>query len=445
MSDLEKNIKIKKTLSETKERRKGKICSTFEMKVDKSHLNNTQLEQANKLFLEAKWLYNFILSQNNIFNFNTKINKVTVLNKDKQPEERDLTIIGSQIKQDIYKQIISSIKGLSTKKKQNKKVGKLKFKSYINSINLKQFGNTYDVIGKNKIRIQGIKKPFKVYGLEQLKENKKSVFYKKGFEFANAKFIIKNNDYYFHITCYYNKIITNKPIPIENEIGIDFGIKDDLTLSTGQSLNVKLPINKKIKKEHKRLSKKVKRSNNYWKSRTRLGKQYEKQNNIKQEIRCKTKHFFRTNFHHIAVQDESIHGWHSGLFGKQVQQSAIGGIIREIKTISQTHVVDKWFSSTKTCINCGNKNEIGLEERIYRCECGYEMPRDKHSGLNILIESHNEKNKQREGKEHVPTEHRDRLLIVNQQEKLAEKITSAIDNLIVNCKWISMKQEASML
>ena len=57
-------------------------------------------------------------------------------------EQRDLKYLGSQIKQSIIKPIKSEIKGLSSHKKRGDKVGKLKFKSYCNSVNLKQYGNT---------------------------------------------------------------------------------------------------------------------------------------------------------------------------------------------------------------------------------------------------------------------------------------------------------------
>jgi len=77
------------------------------------------------------------------------------------------------------------------------------------------------------------------------------------------------------------------------------------------------------------------------------------------------------------------------LFGKQIQQSILGGIMVELKKLPQTSMIDRYFPSTKKCLGCGKKNPIKLNERIYSCSCGYEEDRDIHSSNSILIESFN--------------------------------------------------------
>lgn len=61
----------------------------------------------------------------------------------------------------------------------------------------------------------------------------------------------------------------------------------------------------------------------------------------------------------------------------------------ELKKLPHTHIVDRFFPSTKLCPQCGSINKISLSERIYSCECGYTQDRDIHSAMNILIESIN--------------------------------------------------------
>jgi len=52
--------------------------------------------------------------------------------------------------------------------------------------------------------------------------------------------------------------------------------------------------------------------------------------------------------------DENIKGWQSGWFGKRVSESALGGIIRDLKHKSHTPiVVDRYFPSTQLCPRCG--------------------------------------------------------------------------------------------
>ncbi|MDR2150276.1 MAG: hypothetical protein LBO67_05575 [Spirochaetaceae bacterium] len=53
----------------------------------------------------------------------------------------------------------------------------------------------------------------------------------------------------------------------------------------------------------------------------------------------------------IAVQDENIAEWNSSKmkgWEKRIQQSIMGGIMRDIRKLSQTVIVDKWFASTQS-------------------------------------------------------------------------------------------------
>ncbi len=63
---------IKESLRATREKRKTQQAKVYEVKIDKSHLNNEQLTHLNRLFLEAKWFYNYILSQDDIFKVSDK-------------------------------------------------------------------------------------------------------------------------------------------------------------------------------------------------------------------------------------------------------------------------------------------------------------------------------------------------------------------------------------
>ena len=152
---MSKNETIKNTLKQTKERRKEQACRSFIVKVDKSHLSQQKLDNLNKLFLEAKWFYNYAIA-NDPFGLDYKIKSVMVKVKDKF-EERPLTILSSQMKQEILYDAQDSIINLSKKKANGGKVGQLKFKSYTQSIPLKQFGNTYKIINGKYIKIQNIK------------------------------------------------------------------------------------------------------------------------------------------------------------------------------------------------------------------------------------------------------------------------------------------------
>jgi hypothetical protein len=134
---------IKTTLKETRQRRKTQDCKVYTCKFDASHLSKQKKEYLNRLFLEAKWFRNYIIARDDIFNETDKQDKVVVLNKDREEEERELKCLSSQMKQGILEQIKNDISGLSASKEKGRKVGRLKFKSRVDSINLKQFDNTY--------------------------------------------------------------------------------------------------------------------------------------------------------------------------------------------------------------------------------------------------------------------------------------------------------------
>jgi putative transposase len=137
----------KETKLATKEKRKHQDCRVFELKIIKSKCSKKTLKHLNRMFLETKWLYNYILSSNtdNIKNFDTKIKIVDVLNKDKQIEKRNINTISSQMKQTIKDRLFRNILSLSALKKKGKRIGKLKFKSKITSVPLNQYKRTFDI------------------------------------------------------------------------------------------------------------------------------------------------------------------------------------------------------------------------------------------------------------------------------------------------------------
>jgi putative transposase len=46
--------------------------------------------------------------------------------------------------------------------------------------------------------------------------------------------------------------------------------------------------------------------------------------------------------------------------------------------------VDRFFPSSKMCSNCGNvKKDLKLSDRIYKCDCGLTIDRDKNASINL--------------------------------------------------------------
>ena len=390
---LEKNNNIKKSMKETCLRRMSQICKVFTVKIDESRLTAKQAEQLKMLFVEAKWMYNDILTfskDNDIKDYDTKTKTVTVINKDRVPETRELKYIGSQMKQSVLAGMLSSIKSLATRKKNGGVVGALKYISDYPSLNLKQYGNTYKIYSHNKMKIQGISKKIIVNGLDQFIDI-------PNIEIANAKILNKPDGYYIAITTYQNIDDLPEKEYIGEEIGIDFGIKNNITLSNGETFNCSIGETKRLKRLQRKMTRQVKGSNNRYKTRRLIRKEYQKIDNKKHDFANKLIHYL-LSYKNIYMQDENLSGWHSGWFGKQVQHSAMGLIKSKLLMSNQVHVLDRYAPTTKYCPVCGNiKSDISLSDREYQCDkCGYTSDRDVHSANNMIIMF-----------KQIPTEHRE--------------------------------------
>jgi len=387
MNQLEKNERIKNSTLATRERHSAMLCKVFEMKIDKSHISKTQSDFLHRLFSEAKWLYNHQLSNDNIFNISDKIKEVSVLNKDKVLETRELANLSAQMKQELIERTKQNVVALNRSKKKGNKVGSLKFKSQVNSIPLKQVNQTYRVVNTKTIKIEKCKKPFRVIGLEQLP---------KDCDITGAVLIHRLCDYYIMITCFVDKIpkaITNK------SIGLDFGIKDNVVTSNRERFNFSFPESKQIKKASRRFNKSKKGSKNRYKRRLELSKAYLKLSNKKKDTINKFVSKLIKENDHICIQDENIHEWQSSKmkgWGRKIQYSIMGGIISKLKMSSETIIIDKFVPTTQLCPLCGTLHKHNLDQRTYACLCGYAEDRDIHSAKNIL----------HLGLSKIPTEHR---------------------------------------
>nr|MCR5835340.1 transposase [Lachnospiraceae bacterium] len=80
-------------------------------------------------------------------------------------------------------------------------------------------------------------------------------------------------------------------------------------------------------------------------------------------------------------------------FGKSVMDNSFGMFrtILEYKLEEKGKKfvkIDRFYPSSKKCCKCGRvKKELKLSERVYRCECGNEMDRDKNAAINIREEA----------------------------------------------------------
>lgn len=198
-------------------------------------------------------------------------------------------------------------------------------------------------------------------------------------------------DWFCSVLCEVN--IKEKPFKEENMVGIDVGLKEFATLSDGTSVK-RLRITKKyedkLSKEQRRLSRKVKGSNNRNKQRSIVRKVHRKIKNVRKDFLHQTTYDMITKYDGFCLEKLNVEGMlKNHKLAKSIQDVSWFEFNRQLEYKSKWNFkhyvqIDTFFPSTKTCSGCGSKKNISLEERTYICEeCGLIIDRDLNASINI--------------------------------------------------------------
>ena len=376
---LAKNNRIREQSKQTKQKRKYQVCRVYRVKIDLSHLNEQQRIRLKMLFVEAKWLYNDILTfinNHDIDDYNIKTLTVQGLDKNGDPVEHELQYLSSQMKQSVLQGLNDNMKSLARLREHNCKTGKLRYKSEYISINLKQYRITYRFYDEYHIGIQGFRQRIRIKGTKQF-------WNIPGLEFANAKLLNLQDGYYLAITTYQNKGGEEKKY--KPEIGIDMGIKTTITTSDSRKIKVLIEESERIKKCQRLIARRKKGSNNRYKAVKSLRKAYQRLTDRKKDMANKIVHNLLEH-ERVYMQDENISGWHKGLFGRTVQHSVLGIVKAKLIDNERVTVLPSEEPTTKYCPCCGKlKKDITLSDRVYKCSCGYQEDRDVHAARNMIL------------------------------------------------------------
>ena len=376
---------------QTRHKRMIQTCKTFKFKIDYNNLNLNQKECIKMMFVEAKWIYNYLISQEDIGKFDYKnLNQITHKDKNRNDITTDIKYVRSSVKQELILQIINQIKGLAKLKKKGHKVGKLRFKSEFNSIKLKQYNITHSLRG-NKFKIQGIKNPIRVMGLNQLTKY-------ENIDYTTANLLYDGINYYIALTCFIDK----EEKTYNNDIvGIDMGVSTSMTLSDGTKYDISIGESEKLKRLQVKLSRQKKGSNNRYKTIKRIRKEYIHINNKKNDISNKIVHSILNDSKIIVIQDEQIDNWKTTkeemktldqndkrkakVANTKIQNSILGRIKSKLIQSNQVVVLDKWFPTTQYCSKCNTKVKLELSDRIFECpNCKIKEDRDIHAANNMI-------------------------------------------------------------
>ncbi len=179
-----------------------------------------------------------------------------------------------------------------------------------------------------------------------------------------------------------------------SSIGLDFGLKHYLTLSTGEKIESPLFYNKyrpELVLYHKKLSNKQNGSKGKTKSKSNLCKVYRKIENSRQNNHWILAHSLCRKYGLICIEDLNIASMKK-IWGRKISDVSYSTFIdilqqcaRKYNTIIKK--IDRYYPSSKLC-RCGYKNDnLKLIDRLWTCPCcGETHDRDVLAAKNILGE-----------------------------------------------------------
>ena len=179
------------------------------------------------------------------------------------------------------------------------------------------------------------------------------------------------------------------------EVGIDVGINTLAATSDGNRLENPHPLvrrENRLKKIQRRLSRKVKGSNNRKKAKLEVAKLHAKIGDTRRDTIQKFTTKIICENQAIFVEGLNVAGMmQNHRLAKHIGDAAFAEIFRELEYKARWHgrtyvELDRFFPSSKLCSSCGHLlNELSLSAREWDCPgCGTHHVRDINAAVNIL-------------------------------------------------------------
>ena len=185
-------------------------------------------------------------------------------------------------------------------------------------------------------------------------------------------------------------------VPTGKQAGIDVGLKDFLTDSDGNTVANPRHLRKaekRLKKLHRRLSRKQKKSANRKKARKALAKAYLKVSRQREDFARKTASTLITSHDLIAYEHLKIANLvKNRKLAKSISDASWGRFLSWLNYYGQVHniaviAVEPAFTS-QDCSACGTRVKKALSVRTHICPgCGLVLDRDHNAAINILAKA----------------------------------------------------------
>ena len=184
--------------------------------------------------------------------------------------------------------------------------------------------------------------------------------------------------------------------PAENQgvVGIDLGVKQLATLSTGETFTgpKALPnLLTRLRRLSRELSRKAKGSHNRVKAKLKLARLHARIANVRRDSLHQLTTSITRRFHTIGIEDLNVKGMlRNRCLSRSIADMGFGELRRQLAYKAawrggQVVVVDRWYPSSKTCSHCGYRLDVlGLYEREWTCpSCEMQHDRDVNAAINL--------------------------------------------------------------
>jgi putative transposase len=203
----------------------------------------------------------------------------------------------------------------------------------------------------------------------------------------------KSGRYFVSIQCEIK--VQRVPEPEEAAVGVDLGLTPFATLSTGEKSETPKFLRRsmrRVKIRQRRLSRKVKGSNNRHKARLPLARIHEKVANQRKDFQHKLSRDLVDQFGSISFESLNVNGMlKNHNLAQAISDAAWSQFVgcceyKATQAGGQVLRVDRFFPSSKLCADCGEKHRhLTLSVRQWVClNCGVLHDRDINAAVNIL-------------------------------------------------------------
>lgn len=346
--------------------------------------NFEQQKKINTIFDGQRYVYNYYLSE-----IMEKGNKGTnYYIKDSMDNLKQINDLVAPVRQTYINKILFRLQD-NLKKCKNSKFGYPKYKSYLDR-------NSFTINESEYIKVNLKTKEIKLPGFDEIKIRGYRNITKIDGIIRNATISReKNGKYYVSVLVCLSDV---KRIEPTNIVGLDLGIKTLVTLSDGVIYENNRYIEKyekRIKRCHKKLSRKEKGSNNYHKCRRKLNILYTQLANARKYYLHKITKNITDNYDIITCEKLSTQEMIENTnLSKKISDAEFSEILRQLQYKSKRkgkhfYQASEYYPSSQKCSVCGhiNKKYKNLSERTYICNCCQNvLDRDLNASINIMFE-----------------------------------------------------------